>query len=174
MGKRDKRSLEERFWEKVDKGGPGDCWNWRAAKYRDAGGGYRPHFNVSRESGVVISYRLAYELHYGVKPSPRTVVCHTCDNGLCCNPNHLMLSSQRANVQDSARKGRRNVPRLRRPEDTVRQAFVLHRSGLSIRATADLLGISKQTVGQWLSGKHRHTVWEEFNGKPTEVVGQAA
>jgi hypothetical protein len=38
-------------------------------------------------------------------------VLHTCDNRLCCNPNHLFLGSMRTNLLDAYTKGRKVQPR---------------------------------------------------------------
>lgn len=35
------------------------------------------------------------------------IVLHTCDNTKCVNPAHLILSTQKVNMQDAKRKGRK-------------------------------------------------------------------
>jgi hypothetical protein len=50
--------------------------------------------------------RVVWELHHGPIPVGLSVL-HSCDNPPCARIDHLMLGTQRANVQDMLRKGRR-------------------------------------------------------------------
>lgn len=95
-----KRNATERFWEKVNKGTPEECWNWTAAKRPDGYG------NFSISHGIfVAAHRFAYELAYGPIPEG-LLVCHKCNNPSCCNPAHLYAGSQLDNMNDAKRSGR--------------------------------------------------------------------
>ena len=158
------KTVEERFWSKVDRRGDNECWEWQAAKRPNSAN--TPPRGVFVRSGTRTEYahRVAYAFYYGVEPGPRTVVCHTCDNPLCCNPNHLMLSSQKANLQDAARKGRMPGSGPRRSDETVRTAHRLAMSGLSHGEIAKTIGELHVTVRTWLAGTRRRDIYEEFHG----------
>ena len=88
-----------RFWEKVDKRGPDDCWEW-------AGGTKGVEYGRIVVAGrTERAHRLSYELHIGPIP-PGLYVCHRCDNPPCCNPAHLFSGTQSDNINDMFRKGR--------------------------------------------------------------------
>jgi hypothetical protein len=102
------RPLEERFWEKVAIGNTDTCWEWQACTYHNGYG----KFALTR-SNPVYAHRLAYEFTHGPIPTG-LLICHTCDNHLCCNPQHLFVGTQKDNMQDCKRKGRNSPPPLNR------------------------------------------------------------
>lgn len=59
---------------------------------------------------VLLAHRAAFAALVGNIP-PGAVVRHSCDNPLCCNPNHLSLGRDVDNVRDCIERGRRNQVR---------------------------------------------------------------
>lgn len=90
----------ERFTEKIDKQ-INSCWNWIASS---RGVGY----GAFKYKGKVIdSHRMSYILFKGDIPKG-LCVCHTCDNRLCVNPDHLFLGTYKDNYNDAVQKGKIN------------------------------------------------------------------
>lgn len=87
-----------RFWDKVYVSDKEVCWNWKANTIKGYG-----MFCVS--GFKIRAHRIAYYL--GTKADPLDmVVCHSCDNPSCCNPNHLFAGTQLDNIRDRVLKGR--------------------------------------------------------------------
>ena len=93
------KTLEERFWSKVDKDGPmcerlgSKCWAWVGAHNN---GGYG---HIWQDGKYVSAHRLSYILAFGDIPDD-IFVLHRCDNPSCVNQDHLERGSQHKNMQD--------------------------------------------------------------------------
>lgn len=109
VGERRIKSLEERLWEKVDKtpglGPNGDCWEWRGFVHPTGYG------QMARDASGrnINTNRAAYLVTKGDIPDGLWIL-HTCDNRLCCNPDHLWAGTPKENTHDMIAKGRRRGP----------------------------------------------------------------
>lgn len=93
-----KRDLAERLWEKIDKRGPDDCWEWTACKVNGYG-----RIQLGRK--CLKAHRVVYFLATGKDPAGSSVL-HSCDNPPCCNPKHLSLGTDRDNMDHRRQRGR--------------------------------------------------------------------
>lgn len=71
------------------------CWNWIGNKDKDGYGKY-----CSKRI-----HRIVYTVYKG-KIGKGLLVCHSCDNPSCINPNHLWLGDNNDNMKDMVKKGR--------------------------------------------------------------------
>lgn len=85
-------ALRERFWSRVDRRGPDECWPWLGAKNEKGYG----KFDIPGHSPFS-AHRIALHLT-GREVSQRLVTDHLCRNPACCNPAHLELVTQQQNV----------------------------------------------------------------------------
>lgn len=92
-----RRSVEDRFWPKVDK--TDGCWLWRSAI--DTSG----YGVMSSPEGKLYAHRVSYELANGPVPEGLEVR-HACDVRACVNPGHLSVGTRADNVQDMVSRGR--------------------------------------------------------------------
>ena len=103
-----------RFWSKVDKRGPDECWPWLGGHN---GGGYAI-FHLNRIGRPASRFMLRV---VGRPVPPGVVTMHSCDNPGCVNPAHLRGAPQRDNILDMHEKGRAPVY-VRTPEVRAKQS----------------------------------------------------
>lgn len=139
-----------RFWSKVKKAGPDECWEWQAG--RTNGYGIFWMNGKSRRAS-----RVSYEMEIG--PIPKGLsVCHTCDNPPCVNPAHLFLGTTADNLADRDLKGRgadrrgssHHLNKL--TEDDV-ENIRANRMNLSGRELARLFGVSPASISNIIKRK---------------------
>lgn len=95
------KTRTERFWAKVEKRGPAECWLWLASRNAQGYG----KFSVASGRGHMGAHRAVWELVNGAVPDGLWVL-HRCDNPPCVNPAHLFLGTCRDNHLDMVAKGR--------------------------------------------------------------------
>ena len=96
---RKKQSVLQRFCKYIEFGPRDSCWNWTGGKMPKGYGIF--NYDKSR-----LAHRASYSLFKGDIPDGMNV-CHKCDNPQCTNPDHLFLGTQKDNLADMTRKGRR-------------------------------------------------------------------
>ena len=143
-----------RLFRNVDKtpgyGPRGDCWVWTAARNGLKGYGVMM-FRRGGKHVKIYPHRLSYRIHNNKWPAE--ACCHSCDNRLCVNPEHLFSGTIADNNRDMMAKGR-NMPTIgaSRPTAKLTEAEVLEIRSLyesetySQRGLATIFGISKSVV----------------------------
>ena len=96
-----------RFWSCVKIGTKDECWPWVGIPGK---GRPRTRFDTHPKTSIcgkplLGASRVAYFIATAVDPG-QLLICHSCDNPPCCNPNHLFPGTYSANVRDSVAKGR--------------------------------------------------------------------
>ena len=132
--------LREKILERVKVTSAG-CWEWQGAK-NDKGYGQV----WDKESRKVVY------CHRTMANAPKgSVVLHSCDNPICCNPEHLKVGTQAENQADMAAKGRAHRG-YKLSDESVLEIEASSESGVSL---AKRYGVSQQTICDIRKGR-RH------------------
>ena len=138
-----KRSISERFWEKVDMapghGPKGKCWVWTASKNKKGYGRF----------GAKKAHRVAYELRKGPIPEGK-ILLHSCDFPSCVKPTHLKPGFHLDNKRDAMAKGRHAFGekhgRSKLNEEQVFEILKLEKLKVPRTKIAGMFGINLRTV----------------------------
>ena len=132
------KSLADRFFAKVTKGP--SCWEWTGS---DSGTGYG---KIRVGCTMKRAHRVSYEIHCGEVPEG-FLVCHSCDNRRCVNPEHLFLGTQADNIADMFAKGRKITKLSQSDALAIRSAV-----GVSQRHLAERYGVTQQHISNIRAG----------------------
>lgn len=136
-----------RFKNKISYLTENECWEWKGAKISNGRSSAYGLFNYRNRR--CRAHKFMWLLVNGYFPT--LMVCHSCDNTLCCNPKHLFLGTALDNHNDMKRKGR-GIEKEKHPkrvlsEEQVSEIRTLsEKSGMSQRKIAKLFGVSRGCV----------------------------
>jgi hypothetical protein len=152
-----KLTSEQRFsasWE-MDKNG---CWNWLGSLSPSGYG------RITAMGKKLRAHRYSWMLTSEHDIPAGMVVCHSCDNRKCVNPDHLFLGTVADNVADCVSKGRHargeklSHPRAAGEKNgnsrlTVRQVNAIRADERSQRKIATRFGVSQPLISKIKRGE---------------------
>ncbi len=149
------KSLDDlRSYLSIPRDGHG-CWVW------NGGVDTRGYGQLNWNGRTVRAHRVAYELMVG--PIPRGTgyhgICvrHSCDNKLCCNPDHLVLGTHADNMNDmKERGGRKGIgcgADNGRAKLTIAQVIAIRADRRTLPPIAREYGVSSAQIQRIRAGK---------------------
>jgi hypothetical protein len=149
-------SMEERFWAKVDKRKPHECWEWQGWRNPHGYGGISRGGASGAGSHGVGTHIISWELHNGTIPNGLWV-CHHCDNPPCVNPGHLFLGTRQDNIDDMVSKSRQihgeRVPWSKLTEGHIEDIRKMSDRGMLQHEIGEYFGVSQPTISYIIRGK---------------------
>ncbi|QDH46778.1 putative HNH endonuclease [Aeromonas phage LAh_8] len=134
-----------------------ECLNWTGGKNSSGYGA------IGFNGKVIATHRVAYMVYKGEIPEG-LLVRHTCDNRLCCNPNHLELGTIQDNMKDKVIRKRQSFGEAHPPsfltEDQVLEILKMEGTHQYI---ANKFGVSRAHVSNIKSGRY----WKHLSSTPS-------
>ena len=144
---------EARFWAKVRKLRPNQCWPWTRALTWGYGS-WRVRKILYR------AHRVAWVLTNRQQIPDGLDIRHSCHVTGCCNPEHLVPGTRKQNMQDSVRAGRTKGIRVgsnngfaKLDEARVRKIKQMLKAGKRQADIAAVIGISRPTISLINTGR---------------------
>lgn len=92
------------FWSHVRIGLDEECWEWQEGTTPVGNRKGNVYGFTSINGKAMLAHRYAYLLTKGTLKKGREI-CHSCDNYLCCNPDHLIQGTHRRNMKEAKSRG---------------------------------------------------------------------
>jgi len=151
-----------RFWIKVDKRGPDECWPWLGANNGRYG-------TMTINKRTIGAHKVSYLIHHGDTPDG-VMILHECDEGLCVNPAHLCVGSHAKNMRDKAERGSHrgervwHLAKLTNPGvKLIRRCF--EDGHYDCQRLSDITGVTYQTIWSILNDKTWRHVDADGSGR---------
>jgi hypothetical protein len=140
------KPIADRLWAKTTVLGPNECWEWNGYRYP---AGHGQIGRGRRGDGLAYTHVVSWELMNGKVPDG-LLVCHSCDNPPCINPNHLFIGTHADNTRDMVKKRRHSYGELCAKtlnNEKVREIRKFLASGETQQIVAQKFGVSRSLVG---------------------------
>ena len=140
----------------------GGCLEWTGARWANGYGTIRSNTAPYRAQ---YTHRVAFELAHGPIPTGM-LVCHSCDNRLCCNADHLFLGTHEDNMRDMTSKGRQakgsRTGTAKLTERDVVQMRELRSQGMTYRTIGARFGVGPGAASRACRG----LLWAHVEERP--------
>lgn len=145
------KGIWARMEQNIDRSGR--CWEWRGQVNKYGYGVIKIGTEGAGNRRLATVHRLMWEFCLGHIPEG-LLVCHDCDNRVCCRPDHLFLGTNAENLADMRSKGRGHLPKAFAklgPDDVaeIRRLVGI----MTHKAVAGRFGVSRSLVGMIANGK---------------------
>jgi len=162
----ERRTEEQRFWEKVDIKADDECWLWKGSLDRDGYGWFSfTSTTATQSSKTVFAHRYSLMLKLNNFELASSVFArHTCDKPTCVNPKHLIEGSAADNSADMTARNRQAVGdkngNSTLTEEQAKTALATYHTDKqngrlygSLERIAKSLNVDKQIVSRLTAGK---------------------
>lgn len=95
------QEAQRKFWDRVDKRGPDECWPWTGAM-SSTNNAYGRFWCDGRMRPAT---QVSWEIANGAPFPEGKFACHSCDNPPCVNPAHIWPGTNSENLRDAVEKG---------------------------------------------------------------------
>lgn len=155
-----------RFLKFIQKDKITGCWNWLGA----VGGSTSKYPHLCVNGKLVKGHRYSWEFYNNSTIPIGKIVRHKCDNKLCVNPKHLLVGTQRDNILDMDKRGRRKIgflygelsPCSKYTQAMVLSVLRLRKIGRTIPEIASETKVGRSAVSSILCGRS----WNQITGLP--------